>query len=77
MDIKKKAEQYRQKYGLLAKGGVVVFFNGEVNGWVDRLRDPQHWQAGALAIDEDGHQFVAIGGDYQSGARAWVVNDAN
>ena len=77
MDMKKLAEEFRQKYDLTGKGGVVVFFDGEANAWVNTLRDPHHWQAGALAIDDDGHQFLTVGGDYQNGAKAWVVNDAD
>ncbi|KIG11204.1 hypothetical protein BurMR1_1864 [Burkholderia sp. MR1] len=40
------ARRYREQEGLVGKGGVVVFFQGEVQGWVNQLRNPDHWQAG-------------------------------
>ena len=38
------ARRYREQEGLVGKGGVVVFFQGEVQGWVNKLRNPEHWQ---------------------------------
>ncbi len=51
--------------------GVVLVWNGEVYGWKDRLRDPQHERPGVLAVDVRGHVWQAIGGTYQCGAKAW------
>ncbi len=51
--------------------GIVLVWDGEVYGWKDRLRDPQHERPGVLAVDVRGHVWQAIGGTYQDGARAW------
>lgn len=72
MDIVKEAMKWRKKYELIGKGGVIVFFDGELNGWVDCLRDPHHWRVGVIAIDEAGNRFVTVGGDEMNGAKAWV-----
>ncbi len=40
------ARRYRERDALVGKGGVVVFFEGEVQGWVNQLRNPEHWRPG-------------------------------
>ena len=52
-------------------GGVVVMYGEEFAGWMDRLRDPQHWAPGAIAIDELGNIWKATGGDDYNGAELW------
>lgn len=52
-------------------GGVVLVWDGEVYGWKDRLRDPQHERPGVLAVDVRGRVWQAVGGTYQGGAKAW------
>jgi hypothetical protein len=47
--------------GYEGRGGVVIVFDGEAGGWVDRLRNPEHWRIGTLAVDEDGRIWVASG----------------
>jgi len=65
------AKMWRREYGYTGKGGVVVMFEGEVNGWVNKLRDPQCWRPGCTAIDELGNEFVTTGGNVQDGAANW------
>lgn len=42
-------------------GGVVLLWQGAAYGWKNELRDPQHEQPGAVAVDETGCVFVAEG----------------
>ncbi|TLX55628.1 antirestriction protein ArdR, partial [Stutzerimonas nosocomialis] len=37
------------------------------------LRDAGHEQPGAYAVDEDGHVFIAEGGNEYDGAKCWVA----
>lgn len=55
-----------------ANTGVVLIWQGEVYGWKDQLRDAAHEQMGAVAVDVDGHVFVAEGGG-KDGAKCWVA----
>ncbi|MHC8347730.1 antirestriction protein ArdR [Pseudomonas sp. RT6P73] len=57
------------------RGGVVLVWDGQVYGWKNCLRDAIHERPGAYAVDEDGHVFVAEGGDEYNGAKCWVVVD--
>ncbi len=52
-------------------GGVVIVFNGEVPGWMNELRDPQGWEPGCIAVDEQGNEWVAVGGNADDGAERW------
>ncbi|MEM5403929.1 MULTISPECIES: hypothetical protein [Paraburkholderia] len=54
------ARRYREQEALVGKGGVVVFFQGEVQGWVNQLRNPEHWQPGCIAVDEQGAIWNAV-----------------
>ncbi|EMA6998321.1 hypothetical protein [Klebsiella pneumoniae] len=58
-------------------GGVVLLWQGAAYGWKNELRDPQHEQPGAVAVDETGCVFVAEGGNEYDGARCWVAAPAN
>jgi hypothetical protein len=31
-------------------GGLVVVYRGDVQGWIDTLRDPQNWMPGCVAV---------------------------
>ena len=66
------AIQWRQEQGYTGRGGVVVVYRGEVQGWVNELRDPAHWVAGCIAVDEAGQQWQAIAGNEASGALMWL-----
>ncbi|GHN94396.1 hypothetical protein MY006_50330 [Escherichia coli] len=59
------------------QGGVVLIWQGAVYGWKNELRDPQHEQPGAVAVDESGGVFVAEGGNEYDGAKCWVAAPAN
>lgn len=65
------AQRWRRQHGYLTKGGVVVISDGVVQGWVNELRDPQHWQPGCIAVDAQGVEFVAQGGNARDGAQRW------
>lgn len=56
-----------------ASSGVVLIYAGKVYGWKDRLRDAGHERPGAVAVDTDGHEFTAEGGDDYNGAKCWVA----
>lgn len=55
------------------QGGIVLVFQGKVYGWKNCLRDAGHEQPGAYAVDEDGHVFIAEGGNEYDGAKCWVA----
>jgi hypothetical protein len=69
--IKTTAAQWRQDNGYVDKGGVIVIYRDEVQGWVNELRDPSSWQPGCIATDSDGNQWQASGGNDQDGAAEW------
>lgn len=48
------ARSYREQEALVGKGGVVVFYQGEVQGWSSQLRNADHWRPGCGAVDEQG-----------------------
>jgi hypothetical protein len=47
-----------------------------VQGWVNKLRNPEHWQPGCIAVAEDGKTWTAFGGNEQDGALLWLSNEA-
>ncbi|AGR67549.1 hypothetical protein Y037_4090 [Burkholderia pseudomallei MSHR983] len=47
-------------------------FDGSVQSWGNELRDPEHWQTGCVAVDEQGRTWAALSGDDRNGARTWV-----
>lgn len=57
------------------RGGVVLVWQGLVYGWKDALRDASHERPGVYAVDEEGHVFIAEGGDDYNGAECWVATD--
>jgi hypothetical protein len=63
------ANRFRKELG--HDDGVVVVFNGEVGGWQNELRDPQHWVPGCIAIDAVGNTWLATGGNDYDGATHW------
>ncbi len=74
--IHKLANEWRQDWGYVEKGGVVILFNNEVQGWSDELRDPNLWVPGCIACDSDGNQFLAVGGNNSDGAERWEALEA-
>lgn len=71
MKVSKLAQRWRQLHGYADKGGVIVVFDGVVQGWVNELRDPQHWRPWCIAIDAHCNEFVATGGNASDGAQRW------
>lgn len=69
------AVRWREQNGYIGRGGVVVLFGGEVQSWVDRLRNPEHWQPGCVAIDEQGRTWTTIAGNPSDGALMWIPNE--
>jgi hypothetical protein len=67
------ADAYRKEHPEHAKTGVVVVFNGEVQGWMNELRNPSHWVAGCIAVSERDDCWIAVGGTEQDGAMGWGV----
>lgn len=63
---------WRNAQGYAGKGGVVVVFNQEVQGWVNCLRDPAHWVAGCFAVSETGEIWHTIAGNDYDGALMWL-----
>lgn len=70
-----EARRWREEKGYVGRAGVVVIFNGIADAWVDKLRNPEHWQPGCIAVDESGKTWTAIGGTEQGGALMWLANE--
>lgn len=75
-DLHKIAQRWRKNNGYADKSGVIIIFKNTVQGWVNELRDPQHWCPGCLAIDTDGNQWRAVGGNDYDGAAEWQAIDS-
>lgn len=69
------ARRWREQWGYIGRGGVVVSLDGEVQSWVNQLRNPEHWQPGCIAVDEEGKSWTTIAGDQRDGALMWLPND--
>jgi len=69
------ARRWREQWGYVGRRGVVVLLDGEVQSWVNELRNPEHWQPGCIALDEDGKGWTAIAGNTQDGSLMWLPND--
>ncbi|GJJ05655.1 hypothetical protein RugamoR64_61930 [Duganella rhizosphaerae] len=68
------AQRWRNQWGYNGRGGVIVLLNGEVQSWVNQLRNPEHWQPGCIAVDEDGKSWTTIAGNELDGALMWLPN---
>lgn len=66
------AKRWRKEHKYEGRGGVIVIYNGEVQSWVNELRDPQHWQPGCIAIDEQGNRYESVGGSDYDGSTNWL-----
>jgi hypothetical protein len=71
------AKRWRERFGYAGRGGVVVVFDGEGQGWVNELRNPDHWRPGCVAVDEAGRTWIAVAGNERNGAAMWMPNDAS
>lgn len=65
---------WRKDYGYVGRAGVVIVSEGLAQGWVNELRNPEHWQPGCVAVDESGLTWKAVGGNAQDGAVSWRPN---
>lgn len=75
MDLIEVARRWREQWGYVGRGGVVVIFEGEAQGWVNQLRNPDRWQPGCVAIDERGRSWTTFAGNERDGALMWLPND--
>lgn len=66
---KELAQAYRAENN--RPGGVVIIFKGQAGGWMDKLREPHRYEPGCIAVDTNGNQFLAVGGDPYNGAEEW------
>lgn len=69
------AHLWREQWGYVGRGGVVVLLDGQVQSWVNELRNPEHWQPGCLAFDEAGRGWITIASTAQGGALMWLPPD--
>ena len=51
--------------------GIALVYGGRVYAWKNELRDPQHEQPGAVAVDVSGNTWTATGGNSRDGAKSW------
>jgi len=77
MEHLEAAQEWRVRHNYIGRGGVIVVFDGVVQGWVDELRNPEAWRPGCMAVDETGRSWVAIGGNDQHGALTWMPRDTH
>jgi hypothetical protein len=71
------AREWREKWGYIGRGGVIVISEGEVQSWVNKLRNPEHWIPGCIAIDEAGNSWMTVAGNEQNGALVWLPRNPN
>jgi hypothetical protein len=65
----------QQRGGYIGRGGVVVLFAGEVQSWVNELRNPENWQPGCVAVGENGKSWTTVAGAASTGALMWLPNE--
>nr|WP_152567246.1 hypothetical protein [Cupriavidus metallidurans] len=53
----------------------IVVFEDKAQGWVNELRNPERWQPGCVALDEQGRSWTTIAGNERDGALMWLPND--
>ena len=70
------ARQWREERGYCDRGGVVVVWNGDVQGWVNVLGNPEHWQPGCVAVDEHGKSWTVTAGNVEGGTLSWLANES-
>lgn len=75
MDPIDAARRWREQEKRVGSGGVVVVYEGEVQGWVNELRNPEHWRPGCVAVDEQGRTWTTVAGNDHDGALMWLPND--
>lgn len=75
MRINKKvqlvAKEWRQRWNETGTGGVVIVYEGQVQGFTNTLRHPSAWPQGTWAVEENGRCFIAVGGDDTEYGEEW------
>lgn len=66
------AAKWRKENDYVNKEGVLIIYNGEVQSWVNVLRNPEHWVSGCYAISENNEIWQTIAGDEYNGALMWL-----
>lgn len=69
--LQRQAQVFRKQYDKVDSGGYVLFFKGQAVAWKRFLDHPTGWEPGSIALDEDGKQWVASGGNRYEGAMRW------
>ncbi|MDY6799370.1 MAG: hypothetical protein SVX28_11710 [Pseudomonadota bacterium] len=72
-----RAQVFRQQYDKEHSDGYVIFFRGKPVAWKLFLDHPSGWEPGCLAIDKEGRQWIAAGGDIYQGAMRWDPRPAD
>lgn len=62
-DTQNTAAAWRSENGYTGRAGVVVVYDGTAQGWVNILRNPEHWVPGCFAVNEDGEVWQSIAGN--------------
>ncbi|MBE0469808.1 MAG: hypothetical protein IBX55_09930 [Methyloprofundus sp.] len=65
------AKHWVEQHDYDYKGGVVLIFEGRVNGWVKEPPIPSDWRPGVYAVSKD-HILMAVGGNNVDGAEKWI-----
>lgn len=74
-DVINLAMAWRAEYGCVGRGGVILVYDGIPEAWMNQLRNPERWQPGCIAVDEDGKTWTAIAGSERDGALMWLSNE--
>ena len=69
--LQQLAAQIRANYN--RPHGVIVIHDSKYCGWMDRLRNPEHWMPGTVAVEPDQTCHIATGGNDYDGAERWEV----
>jgi len=73
MTVLNIAAKWREEHPEHVAFGVVLIWNNKAYAWKNVLRKPEHEQPSAIAVDVDGHVFIAEGGNDYDGAKCWVA----
>lgn len=75
IDIIKIARIWREQNGYVGRGGMVVVYADEMQGWGSELSGPDNWVPGCVAVAEDGRTWITLGGNSEHGALMWLPID--
>jgi len=75
--IAKKWREDNQEMNMdYLNAGYVVLYSRKAVGWIRVLENPQGWCPNAIAIDVNGNEYLASGGNDYDGAREWILNNS-